>query len=82
MSWFSKLLGIVNWKTSLSGALSLLVTLASFIPALQPWRETILSLVATLTSAGLMAAKDGNVTGGSVPATVEAQARAVSAPIP
>jgi hypothetical protein len=82
MSFFSHFLGIVNWKTTLAGALGLLATLSSLIPALAPYRELILTLVGTLTSAGLLGAKDGNVTGGSVPATMEAQARSVSSPIP
>jgi len=79
MSFFTKFLGIVNWKTTLSGALAMLGTLATLVPALAPWRDLIMTFIAAMGSVGLMTAKDGNVTGGTVPATVEAEGRSVGA---
>jgi hypothetical protein len=73
--------GITNWKTSIAGAVAGLAAVAKFVPALQPYSDMLTSIMGIAVGAGLIAAKDADVTGGSVPQTVEAQQRAKSSPV-
>jgi len=76
MSWFTHLLGIINWKTTFAGGLALITTLAAYVPALAPVSAVLNTVVVpVLLSIGLISAKDSNVTGGTVPATREADTR-------
>lgn len=78
-AFFTKFLGIVNWKTSALAALSVLISLSSLIPALMPYHDTLISISVMLGGSIGFVAKDNNVTGGTVPATIEAESRAVGA---
>jgi lysozyme family protein len=71
-------LGITNWKTTLSGVVGVISALATLFPQTKPYAEPILGFAVSL---GLISAKDANVTGGTVPATLEAAARALRPPI-
>jgi hypothetical protein len=79
-----------NWKTTLSGGVFTLAIaiaadnkLVAFLP--QSWQGTVCGLAGLIAvlSGGTFAyqVKDRNVTGGSVPQTHEAEARAQSLPL-
>ena len=69
--------GITNWKTTLAGIVAAIAGIAKVIPDLQPYSDMLTSIMGIAVGAGLMSAKDGNVTGGTVPATKEAARRVV-----
>jgi len=77
----NSLFGIVNWKTTLTGLIAAASGIAKVFPAAQPYSDLLTEI--GLVASGLtgIAAKDGNVTGGTVPATIEAASRASSPPI-
>lgn len=77
-SFFAKVLGIVNWKTTALGALSILISLSTLIPALMPFHEVLIAISVALGGAVGFVAKDFNVTGGNVPQTREAVVRALN----
>jgi len=55
-----------NWKTTLAGVIALAITAVHiFDPALLT-NSTYLTIVSVLGGLGLISAKDGNVTGGTV----------------
>jgi Phage tail lysozyme len=68
-------LGITNWKTAIAGIVAGSMGVANVIPAFKPYADLIQTI--GLIAAGLVgvAAKDGDVTGGTVPATKEAEKR-------
>jgi GH24 family phage-related lysozyme (muramidase) len=85
ISTMQKLLG-TNWITSLFGSGSIagaIVTLGIDVYNKQMPDAATMTTIGGLFSAGigLLNSKDSNVTGGTIPQTVEAQARATSAPI-
>ena len=75
-------LGMINWRTSVAAFIGVLINLSGWIPALAPYHDVLtqIGLAVGLGGVGMMA-KDGVVTGGSVPQTAEASQRALSAPI-
>jgi GH24 family phage-related lysozyme (muramidase) len=74
-------LGITNWQTAFAGAIAAIAGLAKVVPALQPYSDILTSIGLVAAGAVGVAAKDRNVTGGSVPQTQEAASRATSQPI-
>lgn len=75
-----------SWITSVFGVGSIASAIASIgidvVNKQTPdWAQLFLALSTTLGGTGLLAAKDKNVTGGTVPATLEATTRATSQPI-
>lgn len=55
-----------NWKTSLAGLAAALAGAAQFIPALKPYSDILTSIMGVAGGVGLMAAKDAQVTGGTI----------------
>jgi uncharacterized membrane protein len=53
-----------NWKTTLAGIITLGVTVAGVTHTLSP--DQVSAVVAVAVAFGLISAKDGNVTGGTV----------------
>jgi hypothetical protein len=76
--------GITNWQTTLGGVAAILTAVGAGVHALSTGdlNAAYLAIPAIVSGIGLMTAKDHNVTGGSVPATKEAETRATSAPLP
>ena len=70
-----------NWKTTLAGLVAALAGAAKVVPGLQPYSDILTTIMGIAGGLGLMAAKDSNVTGGTVPQTVEAKGRAISQPL-
>jgi hypothetical protein len=70
---------IKNWLTSLFGIASIIVALFHCV---HNGSIDLTCVQAILVGAGLLAAKDRNVTGGTVPATVEAESRVNSPKAP
>jgi GH24 family phage-related lysozyme (muramidase) len=72
--------GIKNWKTTLGGLAAILTAAGTGIHAFQSGDLSAAyeSIPAILAGLALIGAKDNNVTGGSVPQTPEAQARATT----
>jgi Phage tail lysozyme len=68
----------INWKTTLSGIVAAAGILAAQFPPLAPYAQVVTALG---TLALGFTAKDAAVTGGTIPATNEAKARAASPPI-
>ncbi len=62
-----------NWKTTLAGLLVILIPIAVKLGYITS--DMAAAIVTVLTGLGFLAAKDGNVTGGTNPATEEAQTR-------
>jgi hypothetical protein len=64
-----------SWQTTLAGVIAALAGAAKVIPALQPYADILTSV--GLVAAGVVgvAAKDKNVSGGTIPATKEAAKR-------
>jgi len=58
---------VKNWKTTLAGILVVLIPMATQLGYITP--EMAGGIVTILTGLGLIAAKDGNVTGGTVDQT-------------
>jgi GH24 family phage-related lysozyme (muramidase) len=75
--------GITNWKTTLGGIAAILSALGAGGHAISTgdMSSAYESIPAILAGISLIAAKDSNVTGGSVAQTVEAQQRAKSSPL-
>jgi hypothetical protein len=71
----NKVLGMINWKTTIPGIIAALTGAAKVIPSLQPYADILTTIMGISAGVGLMAAKDGDVTGGTVPATPEAKRR-------
>jgi hypothetical protein len=67
-----KMFGITNWKTSLAGAAAAAAAFAAQVPSLKQYADTLGLIAAALIG---FAAKDANVTGGTVPQTEEATVR-------
>jgi hypothetical protein len=67
--------GITNWKTALAGIVAGSAGVAQAIPSFKPYADIINTI--GLIAAGIVGvtAKDGDVTGGTVPATPEAKRR-------
>jgi hypothetical protein len=65
-----------SWKTSLAGAAAAAAAFATQVPSLRQYADTLGLIAAALIG---FAAKDANVTGGTVPQTAEAEVR-VQAP--
>ena len=70
---------LTNWKTTSAGVGAILAALADFLTqvstkGIDPNRLGA-DLMGIITGIGLIMAKDGNVTGGTVPATPEAARR-------
>lgn len=73
----NKVLGVTNWKTALCGFLiATAEMLPQHFPGLQPYTDIAIPLLTVLLG---LVAKDGNVTGGTIPQTAEAEVR-VAAP--
>lgn len=66
---------IKNWQTSLGGIVSILIALYH---CYSMGKIDIMCVYAVIVGTSLLRAKDQNVTGGTVPATVEAEARVTS----
>lgn len=63
-----------NWKTTLFGGLSAVLTaLSAYMPE---YKEILVSLAAVFAALFAYQTKDKNVTGGTIPQTGEAVARA------
>ena len=70
-SWIRRL-QVKNWKTTLAGISALLAVAVKVVNGSGVGAEDIAIITGAL---GLLFAKDGNVTGGTKPATEEAKAR-------
>jgi hypothetical protein len=68
--------GMTNWKTNLAGGAAAAAAFATQVPSLHQYADTLGLIAAALVG---FAAKDANVTGGTVPQTTEAMVR-VTAP--
>jgi GH24 family phage-related lysozyme (muramidase) len=55
-----------NWQTTLAGLVAALAGAAKVIPALQPYSDILTTIMGVAGGVGLMAAKDHNVTGGTI----------------
>jgi len=72
--------GITNWKTTLGGIAAILTAVGTGVHAVSTGdlSAAYSSIPAIMAGLALIGAKDNNVTGGSVPQTLEAKTRATS----
>lgn len=68
---------LTNWKTTIGGVAAILTALGAGVHAIQTGdlSAAYATIPAIVAGVALITAKDGNVTGGTVPATTEAAAR-------
>ena len=69
---------LINWKTTLSGAVVVAAAVGRAVPQLQPYVDVLNNIMGIAAGFGLLSAKDSNVTGGKISNVTGAVSKPVS----